>query len=156
LYRNIVVIDFQVIDIIVVICANIINILIAGIFLSRPAGQIKLERILGIINLSLGIPLLLAVVANIVLNREWWAIVLPVFMISFLIVELILDYIFNFDFRSTRLIWPYLLLFYFSQWMLIGYSFQTGNLLGFITLVTYFLCLGCALYSYSKVGHGKR
>ena len=148
--------DFHVMDIIVVISANLINLLIVGIFLSRPAGQIKLERTLGLINISLGIPLIVAVITNIVFKRVWWAIVLPVFMILFLIVELILDYIIKYNFRSTRLLWPYLLLFYFSQWMLIGYSFQVNNWLGFFTLGTYFLSLGSAWYSYSKVGHGNR
>ena len=75
-------------------------------------------------------------------------------MIAFLILELLLDYVLQIPFRETRLLWPYLALFYLSAWMMIGYTFLVNKTYGFITLVTYFLSLAATAYSYSQVGHG--
>lgn len=142
-------------DLLVFLVANLINLILVVIFLARPFGWTRVEQVSGWISITLVVPLLSAVILNIRAGREWWTIVLPVFMILFLMVELGLDYIYQVSFRSTWLLWPYLLLFYFSQWMLIGYSFLIGNLHGAITLMTYFLCMGATIYSYSRVGHGR-
>ena len=75
-------------------------------------------------------------------------------MWTFLIIEVVLDYVLKSDFRNTSLIGPYLLLYYISILGMIGYSFLVEKKYGFITLVTYFLSQFAALYSYMKVGHG--
>jgi len=147
-------INYRTVDLIVFLCANLFNLFITGIMLSRPFGLVKLEIILGIINILLIIPLSLAVVLNILGAREWWTYVLPLILIMFLIVEMLLDYVLQIPFRETRLLWPYLALFYLSAWMMIGYSFLVSKSYGFITLVTYFICLAATAYSYSQVGHG--
>jgi uncharacterized membrane protein YoaK (UPF0700 family) len=147
-------IDFQIVDCTLFAIANLVNILMIGIFLSRPRRLRHVEYLLGIVLLTLAIPLAISVVLNRVGKREWWTIVLPSLLIVFLIVEFILDYILKLNFRNTSLLWPYLLLYYLSLWGMIGYSFLIGKPYGFITLVTYFLHLGATWYSYSRVGHG--
>ena len=122
--------------------------------LSRPFGLERLERVIGSINLLLIIPLSIAVILNFIGQREWWTYGLPLIVIIFLIVELLLDYILQINFRETRLLWPYLALYYLSAWMMIGYTFQVSRQFGFITLITYFLSLAATAYSYSQVGHG--
>ena len=149
-------VDIQTVDSIVVLIANLINLVMVGIFLSRPLGYKRFEYYLGWVNILMVIPLIAAVVYNFAAGRDWWSFILPIFMIVFLFIELILDYILKSDFRKTRLLWPYLGLFYFSQWMLIGYAFLVGNVYGFVTLATYFLSLFAAWYSYARVGHGER
>lgn len=141
------------VDLIVIISANIFNLLIVGIMLSRPFGYEKLERICGIASIILALPLTAAVIYNIAHRREWWSYVLPMVLIVFLIVELILDYILHYPFRQTRLLGPYLLLFYGGSMFMIGYSFLTVEKLGYLTLVTYFLNLLATWYSYTQVGH---
>jgi hypothetical protein len=147
-------INDRTVDLVVFLCANLFNLLITGIMLSRPFGLARLEYILGIIDLLLIIPLSVAVVLNFLAGRDWWTYVLPVVLIAFLIVELLLDYVLQIPFRETRLLWPYLALFYISAWMMIGYTFLVGKPYGFITLITYFISLGATAYSYSQVGHG--
>jgi hypothetical protein len=88
------------------------------------------------------------------MQREWWAITLPLLLIVFLVAEVALDYIARYDFRSTRLLGPYLFLYYVSIMGMIGYSFLAEKRYGFVTLATYFLSQIAALYSYLKVGHG--
>jgi hypothetical protein len=76
--------------------------------------------------------------------------VLPLPLILHSIVELLLDYILKLDFRRTRLLGPYLVLFYLGQMGLIGYAFVVEPAYGFVTLATYFLCLGATRYAHAK------
>jgi hypothetical protein len=145
----------RIIDLAVFVIANVINLLLIGIFLSRPKGLKKFERICGLISVSMILPLAAAVVLNFLGKREWWAIVLPSIMILFLAVELLFDYIFKKDFRKTRWLWPYLLFYYTALMAMIGYSFLIGKTCGFVTLGTYFLNLLATWYSYANVGHGQ-
>jgi hypothetical protein len=147
-------INDRTVDLVVFLCANLFNLFITAIMLSRPFGLERLERVVGIINLLLIFPLIVAVVLNFLAGRDWWTYVLPLVIILFMIVELLLDYILQIPFRETRLMWPYLALFYLSAWLMIGYTFQVSRQYGFITLITYFISLAATAYSYSQVGHG--
>lgn len=141
-------------DIILFAIANFVNILMIGIMLSRPAGLKRVETTLGLVFIALALPVGLAVILNYLGKREWWTIVLPLLLVAFALVELLFDYILKLDFRSTSLLWPYLLLYFLSLWGMIGYSFLIGRPYGFITLITYFLNLLATWYSYARIGHG--
>jgi hypothetical protein len=145
---------YRTIDLVVFAIANLVNLLMIAIFLSRTQGWKRVERVLGIVLMALAIPTALAAGANIIGGREWWTIVLPALLVLFLALELVLDYILKLNFRQTRLLGPYLLLYYLALMGMIGYSFLIGRPYGFVTLVTYFLQLAATWYSYSKVGHG--
>jgi hypothetical protein len=147
--------DFRIIDIGIFIVANVINLLLIAIFLSRPKGLKKTEHILGLFVAAMILPVSMAMVLNFLGKREWWTVVLPVILILFLAVELLLDYILKLNFRKTRWLLPYLLLYYAAMMAMIGYCFMIGNVFGFVTLGTYFLCLFSTWYSYAKVGHGR-
>jgi hypothetical protein len=58
------------------------------------------------------------------MKRDKWLtyLLIPVFL--FFIAELVLDYVLTFDFRSTAIVGPYILLYYAGLWGLIGYSFK--------------------------------
>ena len=147
---------YRIVDTGVFVIAALFNVLMIGIFLSRPPGLKRVERVQGWIGIALAVPAGVAVVLNALGQREWWTMVLPALFVIFEIVELVLDYILKLDFRHSRLLGPYLLLYYASTMGLIGYSFLVHKTYGFITLATYFLCLLATWYSYSKVGHGRR
>ncbi len=78
--------------------ANVVNGLMAGIFLSRPKGWRRVEYVLGWVQIALALPLGVAV--NVAHKREWWFVVLPSLLVAFLIVELLLDYILKLEFRT--------------------------------------------------------
>ena len=59
------------VDLVVFICANLFNLFIFFIMLSRPFGLERLERVVGILNLLLVIPLTIAVILN--FNAGNWA-----------------------------------------------------------------------------------
>jgi hypothetical protein len=146
--------DFRIIDLGVFIITNLVNLLLVGIFLSRPSGLVKVEYILGLVMVSLILPVGLAILLNAMARREWWTIVLPLLLILYLVIELLFDYILKLGFRNTALLGPYLLVFYVALMAMVGYSFLVKKSYGFVTLGTYFLGLLATWYSYAKVGHG--
>jgi CDP-diglyceride synthetase len=146
--------DFRIIDVTVFIIANLVNLMLVGIFLSRPNGLEKLEHILGLFVVALILPVGAVILLNALAKREWWTIVLPLLLALYLAIELLFDYILKLDFRTTALLWPYLLVFYVALMAMVGYSFLIKRSFGFITLGTYFLSLMATWYSYAKVGHG--
>ena len=146
--------DDQTVDAAMFVIANLVNILMIGIFLSRPKGLKRLEYVLGLFLIALALPVGYVAVHNIAGKREWWTFVLPALLVLFLIVELVLDYVLKLEFRKTALLGPYLLLYYLSLMGMIGYSFLVSETFGFITLATYFVNLMATWYSYTRVGHG--
>lgn len=148
------IVTIQVIDLAVVIIANLANLLLAGMFLARAVGQTRTARLLGTGVVVLALPLAAAVVLNALNRREWWTVVLPGLLVGFCAIEYILDYLLKIDFRHTRLLGPYLLLYYAGLMGMIGYAFLVDKLAGFITLATYFVGLAATFYSFVRVGHG--
>jgi hypothetical protein len=143
------------VDMALFLMANLVNLLIIGIMLSRPLGLRRLERILGLGAVACALPAALAVVLNAAGGREWWAVVLPILFVAYLVLELMLDYVLKLDFRNTRLLWPYLLVYYVALNAMIGYTFLVEEAYGFVTLATYLLGLLATWYSYSRVRHGQ-
>jgi len=146
--------DYRIIDIGIFLIANLIHLIMIVIFLCRTRKMERIEYFLGLILVSLGLPVLFAVILNISKKRDWWSFILPLILLLFLILEFVLDYILKSNFRNTTLLWPYLLIYYSALMGMIGYSFLVKKTYGFITLFTYFLHLIATWYSYSKVGHG--
>jgi hypothetical protein len=141
---------FETIDLVAVIAANLFNLLVTAIFLTRPQGWKRFERIAGLAAVFMALPLGAAVASNFTFQRTWWFIALPIPLILHCIVELLLDYILKLDFRRTRLLGPYLALYYLGQMGMIGYAFIVKPVYGFATLGTYFLCLGATRYAHLK------
>lgn len=102
---------------------------------------------------ALILPLVALALLNLRTGREWRSYVLPLVMATFLPLEFILENMLGINWRKTWFFGPYLLFYYFSLLMMIGYAFLVGRPYGFITLVTYFLGLAAAWYSYTRVGY---
>jgi len=98
----------------------------------------------------MGAPVGGAVVLNGINGREWWAIVLPLFLILHCVIELLLDYVLRLNFRKTALLWPYISVYYLALMGMIGYNFLVSQIYGFVTLATYFLNLLATWYAHSK------
>jgi hypothetical protein len=141
-------------DLSVIVIANLFNLVMVVVFLLRTIKKTGHLLLVGFIWVVFIAALAVIVFQNVKAKRGRWFIILPTLFDLFLIVEVVLDYIFRYEFRSTGLIGPYLLLYYVSIFGMIGYSFLVEKKYGFITLMTYFLSQFAALYSYTKVGHG--
>jgi hypothetical protein len=139
-------------DLFVVYASNIINISMAILFAVRILGISLVEKALGIVVLFLGFALGYVAYRNKTNKRNRWEVYLLLPFFFFSIFELILDYILVLDFRSTAIVGPYLLLYYTSLWMLIGYGFRFEKKWGFVTLATYFLNMSLSLCQYFILG----
>jgi hypothetical protein len=131
--------DHKRIDLIVVYLANLINLIVASLFVARISALSQAESVLGIVAMIMG--LCLGYIAfikgkNMRDKRETYLLI-PIFLLF--VAELLLDYILDFDFRSTALVGPYILFYYVGLWGLIGYAFRFDRKWGFLTLITYFL-----------------
>ena len=131
--------DYKRIDLIVVYIANFIGVIMAILFVARIFGLPQMEYVLGIVAMILGFSLGYIAFLNKKSKRDKWEtyLLIPIFL--FFIVDLVLDYVLTFDFRSTAIVGPYILLYYVGLWGLIGYSFRFDKKWGFLTLATYFL-----------------
>ena len=141
-------VNYRKIDLTVVYLANLINILIAILFLARMSDLTAVENILGVAVITMGFVLGYIAYLNKMNRRDKWEtyLLIPIFL--FMIVELILDYILVMDFRSTIIAGPYVLLYYIGAWGLIGFSFRFEKKWGFATLVTYFVMMILSIYPY--------
>lgn len=126
------------IDLAVVGMANLINLVMAGLFAARISGLTQVQKALGIVAMTMGFVLGYIAFLNKKNERGKWFsyLLIPIFL--FFIVELILDYVLALDFRSTAIVGPYILLYYVGLWGLIGYAFMVNKKWGFVTLATYF------------------
>ncbi|HUT21583.1 MAG TPA: hypothetical protein VM366_20715, partial [Anaerolineae bacterium] len=88
------------VGLVVVAVANLMNMIMVVVFLSRSM-MVERLQVVGFIWGALILVLAAVVVLNVRAKREWWAIVLPLLLVVFLIVEIVLDYIIQYDFRST-------------------------------------------------------
>jgi hypothetical protein len=141
------------IDLGVVITANLMNLLLAGMFYFRARRKPQIGEVLGWIAVALAVPLAAAAVLNRVEGRAWPFWGLPLAPVAYCLVELLLDGVLKFDFRHRRWLGPYLGLYYLGLFALIGYAFLVGRPQGFVTLVTYFINLAVTFYAYARVGH---
>jgi hypothetical protein len=127
------------IDFVLFLITNLINILMIGVFFARRNNYSRLEYYLGLVIVSMILPISFAVLSNYINRREWWTVVLPCILNVFLIIELILDYILKIEFRKTFLLVPFIMVYYLGLLAMVGYLFLINRKLGFITLITYFI-----------------
>lgn len=142
-------VDSRTVDLGVVAIANLVNLLMAGVFLARISGHPRFEHVFGLIVVATAVPAAAAAWINAARDRPGWTVLLLVPLILFCLVELLLDFVLDVPFRTGRLLWPYLAVYYLALFALIGYAFGAGRALGLLTLATYFLNLGASWFAHS-------
>ena len=142
--------EYPITDFSLFLIANAVNLLITGVFLARARGFERTEYVLGLAVVAMAMPVITIVLLNIMHQRDFWTIVLPLPLILYCLVELLLDYILKLDFRNTGLVWLYIPIFYLGLWGMIGYAFLIGRIYGFITLATYFISLFATWYGHTR------
>lgn len=144
--------DTNPVDLWIVVCVNLFNLLLVVLFWARISDQPFVARIAGIASILLGLPLAVLAISNLLQHRTWWTVVLPLLLVLFLLIELLFDYILKIEFRQTWLVGPYLLFYYLGSMVMVGYAFMVKVPYGVITLITYFIQVGLGVYSRFKTG----
>ncbi len=103
--------SIQVLNLIGALVANLNNILLLSLFITRLRNKPKIEYWLGIIIILSIVPLSYLFITAIIINRPILYFIQIGLMITYLILELLLDYILKIEFRQTQwIVIPYYLL----------------------------------------------
>lgn len=122
------------------ILANVINLSTIFIFLARLAQRPQIEYWLGIVFLLNIIPLGYLLYTAYSLRRPLIYFIWIELMILFLLVEFILDYAIEYDFRNIQwLVISYVMLFFGSTGGMIGVASQAGKKWAIITTISFII-----------------
>jgi hypothetical protein len=99
--------------------------------------------------LSLAIPLSAVLVRYMIDGREMWITICFGFILFYMLVELLLDYVFKVDFRRRNITHiPYILLEYMALYGLIRISFVIDRTWGWIVSIAFWILLASLIYLY--------
>jgi len=136
-------------DFMFVLSAVAFNLLIAAIFIAQKLGREKLVRTFGILWLWLIVPLALVFVAYWQQGREPRILVSFGFVFLYMLVELLLDYVFKFDFRSKPITHvPYIILEYMALFSLIVLAFAISQTWGTVVAICFWISMISLVYLY--------
>ena len=141
------------INLIGALIANLNNILLLFIFVSRIYKYQKVEYWIGIVFILSIIPLLLMFVKAFEMDRHLLYFIQLSLMIGFIILEFALDYLLGVDFRNNQnIVIPYITLFYASFGGMIGIASQAGKSWAIVTVITFLTMTFLSLFMHFKTG----
>ena len=136
-------------DIVFTISSIIFNISVSILYIASKFDNKELLRISGIIVISLIIPFAITLIGYVKEKESKRIIVSLIFILFYLFLELLLDYIFIIPFREILLLHiPYILLFYVAEFSMIGVIFEKNKKMGFVILVTFGILIVCLIFMY--------
>ena len=125
------------------------NIFVSAVYVYSKL-DLTLVRIIGAPILLLIIPFTYTLNGFLKHREETRIIVSNALIIIYLLLELLLDYVLLIPFRENLVMHvPYILVFYAAEFSIIGVSFRLNRRMGFVILATFFVLLGCLVFSYS-------
>jgi len=132
---------------IIFICSSIIfNISVSVLYIATKLGNMVLVQMCGAIVLSLIIPFTITLLGY-MKKTEKRTIISHVFILFYLFLELLLDYILKIPFREILVIHvPYIIVFYAAMFSMIGVSFDKNRKMGFVVTITFLILIGCLIY----------
>lgn len=74
-------------------------------------------------------------------------IIAHAFILFYLFLELLLDYILKIPFREILAIHlPYIIIFYAAMFSMLGVSFDRNRKMGFVVTSTFLILIGCLIF----------
>ena len=130
----------QVSNIVGAIVANLINVLVIAVLIARLSNKPKIEYRLGIILTLSIVPLAYLFITAIGFKRPFLYFIQIGLMITYLVVELMLDYILKVDFRQNqRIVIPYIMLFFSGTGGMIGVASHAGKVWIIVTVISFLI-----------------
>jgi hypothetical protein len=121
----------------------IINLTFSVIFFLTKKQKLHLVRPIGIILFSITLPgTVILLILMIIEGVRIGFIVFGVFILLFLIIEILYDYVLKLEFRSDKkLLVPYLILYYAMNYALIALNWSVNLAFGIIVLILFIVQL---------------
>jgi hypothetical protein len=136
-------------DLIFIFVAIACNLLIAGIFIATKFDRPNARKILGIIFMLMALPLAVVFIYYLVKGRNIWIIIRFGFIFLYFLAELLLDFVFKYDFREKWITHaPYIILEYIALFCFIGIATDIDKMWGWIVGIAFWILLGCLIYLY--------
>ncbi len=130
----------QVSNIVGAIAANLINVLVISVLIARLSNRPKIEYWLGIILILSIVPLAYLFITAFGFKRHFLYFIQIGLMITYLVVELMLDYILKVDFRQNqRIVLPYIMLFFSGTGGMIGVASHAGKVWTIVTIISFLI-----------------
>ncbi len=120
---------------------------IIGIFISAARENEKLLRRIGVIIISLLVPLIIVFINYLVIGQELMRMIYIITIFIYLIVELLLDFILKIEFRdkpSTHV--PYIILEYAACFSFIFNSIEINEMMGWVVSICFWVMLATLVY----------
>lgn len=136
-------------DLVFVLTAIAFNLLIAGIFIAQKKERPKLSKRLGVVWLLLAVPFAIVFVHYIIEGRDLWIMICFGFVFFYMIVELLLDFVLNIEFREKPITHvPYIIMEYIALFSLIAISTDIDQTWGYIVGISFWILMASLVYLY--------
>jgi len=137
----------RLVDAIFIFSSIIFNISVGALYLAAKRGNMALVQVFGGITVSLLVPFTITLLGYVREKEKRRTIVSHVFILFYLILESILDYVLRIPFREILAIHvPYIIAFYAALFSMIGVSFEKNRKMGYAVIVTFLALMGCLVY----------
>jgi len=130
------------------ICSSVIfNISVSALYITAKLGNMVLVQVCGGIVISLIVPFTITLLGYVREKAKKRTIISHVFILFYLSLELLLDYILKIPFREILAIHiSYIIAFYAALFSMIGVSFEKNKKMGFVVIATFLILMGCLMY----------
>ena len=136
-------------DILFVGSSVIFNMAVSGVYLAFKFDNPVLLQYFGAIVVLLLVPFTISLIGYIKVRAKKKIIISLIIILSYLLLEVLLDYILKIPFREILAIHiPYIFVFYAAAFSMIGVSFDINKKMGFVVLLTFWVLIGCLVYMY--------
>lgn len=137
----------RLLDTIFIYSSIIFNISVSVLYIATKLGNILLAQVCGGIVISLIFPFIVTLLGYMKEKAKKRTIISHLFILIYLSLELLLDYIFKIPFRDILIIHiPYIIIFYVALFSMISVSFEKNKKMGFVVIATFFILIGCLMY----------
>jgi hypothetical protein len=120
---------------------------VSVLYITIKLGNMILVQVSGAIVLSLILPFSITLIGYMKDQAEKRTIIAHIFILFYLFLELVLDYILNIPFREILAIHvPYIIVFYAAMFSMIRVSFDKNRNMGFVVTITFLILIGCLIY----------
>jgi hypothetical protein len=135
-------------DLLFVESSVIFNLAVSGVYISSKIDNQILLKIFGAIVVVLIIPFTISLVGYIKAKAKKKIIISHIFILFYLLLEVLLDYILKIPFRQILAIHiPYIMVFYAAAFSMIGVSRTISRKMGLLVLSTFLVLIGCLIYN---------
>jgi hypothetical protein len=130
------------------ICSSVIfDTSVSVLYIAAKLGETVIVQVCGGIVVSLMVAFAVTLFGYVREKEKRSTIISHVFILFYLFLELLLDYILKIPFREILAIHvPYIIVFYAALFSMIGVSYGKNKKMGFIVIVTFLILIVCLIY----------